>query len=60
MDETIPPKIGLALSGGGSRATVRAYHGELQHQNIRPIRNLDDDRQITEEALMSAADRKAA
>ena len=30
---------------------VRAYHGELQKQGIRPQRTLEDDSEITEAAL---------
>ena len=34
---------------------VRAYHGELQKRDLKPARPLEDDRQVTEEVLRSAA-----
>ncbi|MGK9167627.1 hypothetical protein KXR53_15085 [Inquilinus limosus] len=42
-DGTIPPD-----------EAVRAYHGELQKQDLRPVRSLEDDRQITEAVLKAA------
>lgn len=39
---------------------VRAYHGELQKKGITPVRNLDEDRAITETVLKPAATLKAA
>ena len=30
---------------------VRAYHGELQREGIRPLRDLDDDNRVTEAVL---------
>ncbi len=33
---------------------VRAYHGELQKEGIRPLRELDDDNRITEAVLRAA------
>lgn len=38
---------------------VRAYHGELQKKEISPARPLEDDRQVTEEVLRSAAFKNA-
>lgn len=39
---------------------VRVYHGELQTLGIRPLRELEDDRAITEPVLKSAASLKVA
>jgi hypothetical protein len=33
---------------------VRAYHGELQRQGIKPLRALDDDAVVTEQVLLHA------
>jgi len=34
---------------------VRAYHGELQRQSLRPFRSLEDDSQVTEAPLKRGA-----
>ena len=39
---------------------VKAYHGELQKAGTRPIRALEDDRQITEAVLKPAATLRVA
>jgi hypothetical protein len=36
-------------------AAVRAYHGELARQNLKPTRPLEDDNRITEAVLKTAA-----
>ena len=38
-----------------SDEAVRAYHGELQKKGIKPYREAEDDRQVTEDALKAAA-----
>ena len=35
----------------GPPEAVRAYHGELQREGIRPLRDLDDDNRVTEATL---------
>jgi hypothetical protein len=44
----------------GPEEAVRAYHGGLQKQGIKPARSLEDDRAITEAPLKQAALRQAA
>jgi hypothetical protein len=44
----------------GPDEAVRAYHGELQKQGIKPARTLDDDRAITEAPLKQPELRQAA
>ena len=44
----------------GPDEAVRAYHGELQQAGIKPLRALEDDRQVTEVPLRQAAVRRAA
>ena len=39
----------------GPEEAVRAYHGELHKLGIRPTRNLDEDRVITEDVLKAAS-----
>jgi hypothetical protein len=43
-----------------SEEAVRAYHGDLAKQGIRPKRGLDEDRQITETVLKPGLMQKAA
>jgi hypothetical protein len=43
----------------GPVEAVRAYHGELQKQGIKPIRSLDDDNVITEAVLQQAPSESA-
>jgi hypothetical protein len=38
-----------------SEEAVKAYHGALQKQKIRPTRQLADDIQVTEQPLKRAA-----
>lgn len=38
----------------GPAEGVRAYHGELQKEGIRPLRPLDDDLEVTEKVLKAA------
>jgi hypothetical protein len=35
----------------GPAEAVRAYHGELQREGLRPLRDLDDDNRVTEAVL---------
>jgi hypothetical protein len=35
----------------GPSEAVRAYHGELQREGLRPLRDLDDDNRVTEAVL---------
>ena len=44
----------------GPEEAVRAYHGELQKAGTLPVRALEEDRLITEEALKPAASLRAA
>ncbi len=39
----------------GAAEAVKAYHGELENGGLKPMRSLDEDFKITEEALKSAA-----
>ena len=55
------PEEGLVCGGSGGREVadgsvspqeaVRAYHGELQKQHLKPFRALQDDLAITETVL---------
>ncbi|MDQ0391916.1 hypothetical protein [Labrys monachus] len=44
----------------GPEEAVRAYHGELQKQSIKPARSFEDDNIITEAPLQHATKLKAA
>ena len=39
----------------GPEEAVRAYHGALQKQGLRPVRSLEDDRVVSEAVLQAAA-----
>ena len=50
----------VADGAAGPEEAVHAYHGELRKSGIAPIRTLEDDRVVTEAALLHAARRNVS